>query len=291
MDGLVKIICEPTTGILPGPASLRICRWGTILQPSSYEPRGEGLHLPERKPGMDRSRTALVTGANKGIGLEAARELGKLGFRVLVGIRNPERGMDIERMLVDDGIIAKFVRLDVEKQGTIDAVAQLIGDDFGSLDILVNNAGVFLESSEPPSQLEVSILRRTFDTNFFGMFAVTKSLLPLILKSPAGRIVNLSSSLGSLTLNRKPGSEIRSALAYNSSKAAVNMMTVLLSKELSGTSTKVNAVCPGYTATDLNNFQGTRTVQQACTAIICLATLAENGPTGGFFNENGPLSW
>jgi NAD(P)-dependent dehydrogenase (short-subunit alcohol dehydrogenase family) len=158
---------------------------------------------------------------------------------------------------------------------------------------LINNAGVFFEGNTPPSELELSVLKNTYETNVFGVFSVTKAILPLLKKSSAGRIVNLSSGLGSLTLNSDPTSEFYNvnSLAYNSSKTAVNALTVFFAKELRDTPIKINSVCPGFTATDLNGNSGYRTVEQAASSVVKLATINNDGPTGSFFDENGVVPW
>ncbi len=240
---------------------------------------------------MDKRKIALITGANKGIGYETARQLGKMGIFVLLGARNEERGSKAEAALANEGINARFILLDVTKQDSIDAAARLIEKEYGLLDVLINNAGILLEKGAVPSQIELFVLKETFETNFFGMFAVTKAMLPLVKKSSNGRIVNLSSGLGSLTMHSAPGSVSQNTLAYNCSKTAVNALTVLFAKELKDTKIKINAAAPGYTDTDINNHMGTRTVNQAAVIIIRLATLDENGPTGGFFDENGVVPW
>ncbi len=240
---------------------------------------------------MNKSRTVLVTGANQGIGFETAKELGAMGFTVLLGARNSDRGKEAEEALVKEGIKAHFVLLDVTKQDTIDKVAELIDNTYGSLDVLINNAGIAVEKGRQPSQLDTQDLKETFEINFFGLFAVTKAMLPLLIKSTAGRIVNVSSGRGSFANNIKPVDKSLNALAYNSSKAAVNMLTLTFSKELIETSIKINSAAPGYTITAINDFKGHRTVQQAAEIIVKLATLDENGPTGGFFDENGAVPW
>ncbi len=238
-------------------------------------------------------RIALVTGANKGIGLEIARQLAALhGMTVLIGARDESRGKEAAGKLRADGLDARAVLLDVTDQKTIDAAAQRIEQEFGRLDVLVNNAGVFLDRVAP-SRLEMSMLRDTYETNVFGVFAVTKAMIPLLRRSAAGRIVNMSSGLGSLTQNSDPGWEFAGVnlLAYNSSKTAVNAMTVQFAAELKDTGIKVNAADPGYTATDMNRHQGTRTVAQGAAAPVRLATLPPDGPTGGYFDESGPVPW
>ena len=242
---------------------------------------------------MNNSKIALITGANKGIGLETARQLARdHGFTVLIGARDEKRGQDAAAKLKASGAEAHVVRLDVADGASIAQAARHIEEEFGGLDVLVNNAGIALDR-EAPSQLDLDTMRRTFETNVFGAVAVTQAMLPMLRKSSAGRIVNLSSTLGSLAQNSDPNWEHADVnlLGYNSSKAALNMVTVTLAKELRGTPIKINAADPGYTATDLNGHQGTRTVEQGAKAAVRLATLPDDGPTGGFFDENGPVAW
>ncbi|MFN6516235.1 MAG: SDR family oxidoreductase [Nostoc sp. CreGUA01] len=241
-----------------------------------------------------KGKIALITGANKGIGYEIARQLGSRGATVLVGARDIGRGEEAANKLGLSGIDAKAVQLNVVDQKTIDSAAEQIEREFGKLDILVNNAGILSDGDRlPPSQVDIQILRDTYETNVFGVFAVTKALLPLLKKSTAGRIVNISSGLGSLTLNLDPSYEFAhfKLIAYNSSKTALNALTVLFADELKDTPIKVNAADPGFTATDINQHQGYRTVEQGAKAAVRLATLLEDGSTGGFFDENGVLPW
>ncbi|MEH2245971.1 SDR family oxidoreductase [Nostoc sp.] len=241
-----------------------------------------------------KGKVALITGANKGIGYEIARQLGSRGATVLVGARDIGRGEQAANKLRSNQIDARSIQLDVIDQKTIDSTAEKIESEFGKLDILVNNAGILSDGDRlPPSQVDIETLRHTYETNVFGVFAVTKTLLPLLKKSKAGRIVNLSSGLGSLTLNSDPNSEFADSryLAYNSSKTAVNAITVLLAADLKDTAIKVNAANPGYTATDINQYQGHRTVEQGAIAAVRLATLPDNGSSGGFFDENGVVPW
>ena len=235
---------------------------------------------------------ALITGANKGIGLEIARQLGTQGITVLIGARDEKRGSVAAEKLQAENIDAHAVQLDVTNQQSIDAAAKHIESEFGKLDILVNNAGIAIDNA-PPSQLDMEILRRTYETNFFGVFAVTKAMLPLLRKAQAGRIVNMSSGVGSLTQNSDPNYEFASVkmLAYNSSKTALNAMTVQFAHELKDTPIKVNSADPGYVATDINNNNGPRTVQQGASTPVRLATLPADGPTGSFFDDNGVVPW
>ncbi len=241
---------------------------------------------------MADKKIALITGANKGIGKEIARQLGASGMTVLIGARDAARGKEAADELKIGGADACPILVDVTDQAGIDAAAAQVEQDYGRLDVLVNNAGIALDAG-PASTLELDTLRRTYETNVFGVFSVTKAFLPLLQKSEAGRIVNMSSGLGSLTQNSDPNSEYAAVkpLAYNSSKAALNMMTVIFAAELKDTAIKVNAADPGYTATDLNQHRGPRTVAQGATIAVRLATLPEDGPTGGYFDENGVVPW
>ncbi|SFB02872.1 NAD(P)-dependent dehydrogenase, short-chain alcohol dehydrogenase family [Cohnella sp. OV330] len=244
---------------------------------------------------MNTSKTVLITGGNKGIGYESARQLGKLGFTILIGSRDQSKGQEAAESLKSINIDAESVTLDVTDQDTVHSAAKRIEDQYGSLDILINNAGVSLDKGLPPSQLELTVLKNTYETNVFGMFSVTKAMLPLIKKSQAGRIVNLSSGLASLALNDDPESDAEkfgvNLLAYMSSKTAVNALTVLFAKELKHTPIKINSADPGFTATDLNGHTGYRTVEQGATIVVKLATLSDSGPTGGFFDEKGVIPW
>lgn len=235
---------------------------------------------------------ALVTGANKGIGFEIVRQLAGQGVQVLLGARDQTRGQEAAQKLQEQGLDICFVPLDVTDEASIRAAASTIERDFGRLDILVNNAGVALEAA-PASQADLNVMRRTFETNVFGVIALTQALLPLLHKAQAARIVNVSSSLGSLTLSSDPAWDFYNVtpLAYNASKTALNALTVLLAKELRDSNIKVNSACPGHVDTDLSQHQGPRTVEQGAGEPVRLALLPEEGPTGGFFDENGQVPW
>ena len=240
---------------------------------------------------MADKKLALITGANKGIGKEIARQLAAQGMTVLIGARDMGRGEEAAAELKANGADAHAVRLDVTDAASIEAAASQIESEYGRLDVLVNNAGIALDGA--PGGVDVDMLRRTYETNVFGVFAVTKAMTPLLKKSGAGRIVNMSSGLGSLTQNSDPTWQFASvkAAAYNSSKAALNMLTIVFAAELKDTGIKVNAADPGYTATDLNQNHGTRTVEQGATIGVRLATLPADGPTGGYFDEDGIVPW
>ena len=241
------------------------------------------------------SKIGLVTGANKGIGFEIARQLGAQGMTILAGVRNQARGEEAVDKLRAEAIDATAIHLDVTNQATIDAAVSWIDQTYGRLDILVNNAGISTkEGGTPPSELALEAVRNTFATNVFGVFAVTKALLPLLRRSEAGRIVNMSSEMGSLTISSDPASfaaYLPPTLAYNASKTALNALTVFFAKELRDTPIKINSVSPGYVATDLNAHSGYLTPEQGAKVPVAFATLPADGPTGGFFGEEGVIAW
>lgn len=234
-----------------------------------------------------------MTGANKGIGFEIARGLAAQGAIVVLGSRDDARGKKAAAQLLAEGISVQPMELDVTDRFSILSAAAQLEAQFGRLDVLVNNAGVSLEAGAKPSSVDLSAVRRVFDVNVFAVIAMTQAMLPLLLKSQRGRIVNLSSSLGSLSWNtdRALSPHFPLLLGYNSSKSAVNAITVQFAKELTGTRIKVNAACPGYCATDMTNHQSSRTARQGSMTPIRLATLPDDGPTGGVFNDDGPVPW
>jgi NAD(P)-dependent dehydrogenase (short-subunit alcohol dehydrogenase family) len=250
---------------------------------------------------MQDKPVALVTGANKGIGLQIAKDLAAHGFTVLVGSRNLGHGETAAKSV---GADARALQLDVTNQASIAAAAERIRNELGRLDVLVNNAAIS-HAGKPGRSLEEIVksgrasvasldeVHAVFETNVFGVIAVTQAMLPLLREAPAGRIVNVSSAAGSLTMNSEPANPHRAmfGVVYGPSKTALNAITLAFALELESTRIKVNAACPGFTATDLNNFQGTRTVQQAAREPVRLALLDANGPTGTFSNEDGPLPW
>lgn len=236
---------------------------------------------------------ALVTGANKGIGKEISRQLAVKGILVLIGARDRERGEKAVMELRGEGSTVEFIQIDVTSQPSVDHAAAEIERRHGRLDILVNNAGIRLDWG-PASELSVDAIQNTFETNVFGVFRVTKALLPLLKKSKHGRIVNMSSGLGSFTFNTDPNSPLPSrhmSLAYSSSKAALNMMTVQLADELKASGIKVNSADPGFTATDMNQHRGGKAVEQGAATPVRLALLPDDGPTGGVFGDAGPEPW
>jgi NAD(P)-dependent dehydrogenase (short-subunit alcohol dehydrogenase family) len=251
------------------------------------------------------TRIALITGANKGIGMETARQLGGRGFTVLAGARDQERGREAERALRSDGVDARFVRLDVTDDASVAQAADWIERECGSLDVLVNNAGVGPRTrGNPPSQTDLDAMREVYEVNAFGAIRVTNAMLPLLRRAPTARIVNVSSEVGSISSQTDPASPLASmpgSLAYPSSKAALNMITAMYAKELRATPIKVNAANPGYTKTDLNRNTGFRSVAEGAEASVYLATLPADGPSGilwghlwtagGPADAYGPLPW
>ena len=243
----------------------------------------------------DTRKIALITGANKGIGLETARQLGKLGVTILVGARDLKKGEEAAEMLRGAGIDARAIKLDVVSEADREAAAKFIEKEYGHLDILINNAGVMLDgrSGNETSTTSQELLHDTFETNFFAVIALTQALLPLLRKSPAGRIVNLSSILASQTLHATPGSPIYDAktFAYDASKAALNSFTIHLAHELRGTKIKVNSGHPGWVKTEMGGEGAPMELVDGAKTSVQLATLPDDGPNGGFFHMGETLPW
>jgi len=251
---------------------------------------------------MQDKPVALVTGANQGIGLQIAKDLAAENFAVLVGSRDLARGKEAARTI---GADAHALQLDVTDQASIAAAAERIRGEFGRLDVLVNNAaishsgrvkGATVEEharASLPSNVSLDEMRTVWETNVFGVIAVTQAMLPLLREAPAARIVNVSSGVGSLTRTSDPAYPYRSIFGpvYPASKTALNAITVAMAIELETTNIKVNAACPGYTRTNLNNYSGTRSVEEGAREPVRLALLGPDGPTGTFSNADGPLPW
>jgi NAD(P)-dependent dehydrogenase (short-subunit alcohol dehydrogenase family) len=235
---------------------------------------------------------ALVTGSNQGIGFEIARGLATKKIKVLVGSRDESRGQRAAERIRETGGNAHFLKLDVTKCDSVQQAAEWIETNLGRLDILVNNAGIG-EQFSTPSTAPLDHLREIYETNVFGAIAVTQAMLPLLRRSKRGRVVNVSSSLGSLTLASQQDSALSEllALGYNTSKTALNSVTIQFANELRQSAIKVNAVCPGYCATAMSGYQGPRTPRQGASVAIRYATIADDGPTGGYFHEGGPIPW
>lgn len=242
-------------------------------------------------------KIALVTGANKGIGFETAQQLAKAGVHVIAAARNAEKGKAAVAKLNAQGLDVTFLQLDVNKQSDIDAAYQYIQEKFGKLDILVNNAGIQIESKNwgenTTSHIPETVLRETLDTNFFSIVSLTNKLLPLIRKSEAGRIVNLSSILGSLQLHSDPQSPIFGSklFAYNTSKAALNSFTIHLAAELANTPIKVNSVHPGWVKTDMGTEIAPMEIAEGAKTSVEMALLDKDGPTGKYVHFDQSLPW
>lgn len=251
---------------------------------------------------MQDKQVALVTGANQGIGLQIAKDLVAHGFTVLVGARDLGRG---ETAAAEIGDQAHAIQLDVTDATSIAAAAERIRAEFGRLDVLINNAAISNTGLQPgmdiadyarstrPSTVSLTEMRAVWDTNVFGVVAVTQALLPLLRAAPAARIVNVSSGVGSLTRNSDPAFPYRAIFGpvYPASKTALNAITVAMAIELEPEGIKVNAACPGYTKTNLNNYSGTQTVAEGAREPVRLALIGADGPTGTFSNAEGRLPW
>lgn len=234
---------------------------------------------------MTTTKIALITGANKGIGFETARQLGCRDMTVLIGARDEERGEAAAGKLRAEGIDAHFVQIEVTDAASIKRAADHIEVEYGHLDVLVNNAGIPTVAGRGAlaSQTSLDDMRAVYEVNVFGVVAVTNAMLPLLRRAPAARIVNVSSEVGSISGQTNPASplaQMPASAQYPSSKAALNMLTVMYAKELKDTPIKVNAANPGYTATDFNRNSGFRTVAEGAEPSVYLATLPDDGPTG-----------
>jgi NAD(P)-dependent dehydrogenase (short-subunit alcohol dehydrogenase family) len=240
------------------------------------------------------SKVALVTGANKGIGLETARQLAARGVSVIVAARDERKAESAAVVLRSEGLTANALQLDVTSTDSINQAAEAVHVDHGRLDILINNAGVLLDDGDKrASEQSLKLWRDTFETNLFGTVAVTKAFLPLLLRSPAARIVNVSSVLGSLTLRSDPGSRIYDSRfpAYDASKSAINAWTLSLARELRDTPVKVNSAHPGYVKTDMGGSGALLEISEGAKTSVALALLEADGPSGGFFHMGKPLPW
>ena len=240
-------------------------------------------------------KIALITGANKGIGFETARQLGQEGIIVLVGARDAKKGEAAAETLRREKIEAHALTIDVSDEASIREAVKQVESDYGRLDILVNNAGVMVDDEKKkPSEQSLETWRKTFETNLFGLIVTTQAFLPLLRKSEAGRIVNLSSILGSITFHAKPGSPIydsKSYTSYNVSKSAVNAYTVQLAYELKDTKIKVNAAHPGWVKTEMGGEGATMELGDGAKTSVALATLGPDGPNGAYIHMGESLPW
>ena len=242
------------------------------------------------------NKVAFITGGNRGIGFETAKHLGELGIEIVIGVRDLNKGVDAVGELEALGITARAIHYDANQPDATDSVYAYFDKHFGKLDILVNNAGVAIEQlmgGNNSSSLPGDVLQQTFQTNLFSVVTLTQKLLPLVKKAPAGRIVNLSSILGSLTLHSMENSPIApaKAFAYNASKTALNAYTIHLADELRGTNIKVNSAHPGWVKTELGGPHAPMEIADSYKTSVYLATLDSSGPSGGFFHEREALPW
>jgi NAD(P)-dependent dehydrogenase (short-subunit alcohol dehydrogenase family) len=244
-------------------------------------------------------RVALVTGGNRGLGLATARRLGQEGVTVVIGARDEARARDAVVGLREAGVWASAVTLDVDDEASVRDAAERIRREHGRLDILVNNAGILPEATakDAVDPLDPALFLHTFRTNVLGAVAVTAAVLPLLVQSDRGRVVNVSSRMGSLSDQLDPASPYHSLVvpAYQSSKAALNGLTIALAKKLAGTPVKVNSVCPGWVQTDLggpdNRAAAPTPAQEAAEVVVRAALLDDTGPSGSFFDAAGPVPW
>jgi NAD(P)-dependent dehydrogenase (short-subunit alcohol dehydrogenase family) len=232
--------------------------------------------------------TALITGANRGLGFEISRQLGERGYEIVLGCREPAKGEQARARLAEDGIAADVLVIDVGNPDSIAAACKNFSASHDRLDVLVNNAGILNDFGQRASELATDRLRECFETNFFGAFETTKQFLPLIRKSNSGRIVNMSSDLGSLQSMGDPESAQYGVFAagYQASKCALNVLTILFAKELADTGIKVNSASPGLSRTDMGGPDAPLSVEQGAATAVWLATLDDDGPSGEFFSAS-----
>ena len=241
---------------------------------------------------MSEATIALVTGANKGIGFEIAAGLGRLGWRVGVGAREARRREEAVDKLRAEGADAFGVALDVTSDESVAAAARLFEEEHGRLDVLVNNAGITGGMPQDPTSVDPAVMLQVVDTNVVGVIRVTNAMLPLLRRAASPRIVNVSSTVGSLTLQTAQAEALGPiSAAYSPTKSNLNAITIQYAKELAGTRILVNAGCPGFVATDLNGHRGIRTPEQGAAIFLELATLPDDGPSGTFRDDTGIQPW
>lgn len=248
---------------------------------------------------MSMIKIAVITGANRGLGFATARRLGQSGVSVIVGARNLANGEEAVARLRREGLDCEPLSIDVDSPASVREAAKLVEREHGRIDILINNAGILPEATAPDVDrpLDLGMVRETFETNVFGTISVTNEFLPLLRRSASGRIVNVSSTMGSLTDQTDPSSPYYGLLvpAYQMSKAALNGFTIALSKALTDTSIKVNSVCPGWVQTDLggpeNRAAAPTTADEAAQIVVDMASIPDDGPTGQFVDRDGTVAW
>ena len=239
-------------------------------------------------------KTALITGANKGIGFETARQLAQQGIFVYLGCRRTAAGEQAVQMLQAEGLTnTAFIEIDVTSAASVNQAVSRLQQNTDSLDILINNAGILGKLAEPGKPLPVEEVQKVFETNYFGVIRVTQAFMPLLQRSVAPRIVHVTSELASLSNHNDPSWKYYQYknISYGPSKTALNAYTIALAYQLKDTAFKVNAINPGHTATEFNNFRGTKPPQQAAQVIVQYALIDESGPTGRFFSEEGETPW
>ncbi|MDT7778834.1 MAG: hypothetical protein QOC99_1346 [Acidobacteriota bacterium] len=241
----------------------------------------------KQKSFMDTSsgKIALVTGANRGLGLEVTRQLASLGFNVVLGSRDAGKGLEAARSFVEDGLKVVARQLDVTDPKSIDTLRLNVAEQFGKLDVLVNNAAILYDTWQHAADADLDVVREALETNTFGAWRMSQAFIPLLFKSGHGRIVNVSSESGSLS-TMGGGTP-----AYSVSKAALNALTRMLADELGSSGVLVNSVCPGWVATEMGGPGAPRSVEEGAAGVVWAATLPDTGPTGGFFRDGEPLEW
>jgi len=232
-------------------------------------------------------RVALVTGGNRGIGLEISRQLAEVGHQVILGAREVSQGEAAAKKLASRDLKVFSAKLDVTDQTTIDNAVGFVRSDFGRLDILVNNAGILIDETDRPSESNLQTVRTTLETNLLGPWRLCQAVIPMMKREKYGRIVNVSSGAGAFA----DMAESVYAPAYSVSKASLNALTVILATELRGTNVLVNAVCPGWVKTDMGGANAPRSVKQGADTAVWLAMLPDNGPSGGFFRDRAKIDW
>jgi NAD(P)-dependent dehydrogenase (short-subunit alcohol dehydrogenase family) len=238
-------------------------------------------------------RIALVTGANRGIGYDISRQLANKNIKVLIGARDEEKGIDARNKLRGDGCDAHYINIDARNPSSIKSSIQHIDTEFKRLDILVNNAGILIDPQINCLDLDLDTLNQTLATNALGPMLLSQASVPLMKRNNFGRIVNMSSTLGSLTDMANPDSDYAGVLApaYRLSKTLLNGITIMVANEVRGTNIRVNSACPGWVRTDMGGNEAPLSPALGAETPVWLATLPDNGPTGGFFREKQPIAW
>lgn len=241
-------------------------------------------------------KKVLITGANRGIGFETAKQMAEEGYFVFLGSRNKSKGEEAVQTLHEAGLSqTESLQLDVSDPDSVQQAKEVLASKIKALDVLINNAGILGNMPQIPSEVSIKDVKKVFDINVHGVIRTTQTFLPLLRKSDTPRIVNVSSGLGSLTQQSDPSWEkydrVKQFAVYNISKSALNAYTVALAYELRDTPFKVNSVTPGHTATDFNNYNGSKTVEEGAQPIVKYAILPADGPTGGFYRSEGKVPW